>query len=59
MQGLKMLKVNLVNFHCLILYSDMIQSKYVEYIVVDSLHRINNSINEMYLAKWEHGIRNV
>jgi hypothetical protein len=28
-----MTKVNLVDFHCLTLYKDMIESKYYEYII--------------------------
>ena len=53
-----MRKVNLVDFHCLILYRDMINSDYYEYIIDGSLHWINNCLNDaMYLALWKSGIR--
>ena len=53
-----MTKLNLVDFHCLILYKDMIESEYYEYVIDGSLHWINHSLhNAMYLAKWKSGIR--
>jgi hypothetical protein len=52
-----MLKVNLINFHCLILYKDMINSEYYDYIIDGSLHWINHSLNDaMYLAAWKRGM---
>jgi hypothetical protein len=52
-----MLKVNLVEFHCLIIYRDMLKN---EYIINSSLHWINNSLNDgVYLASWKSGIRNL
>lgn len=55
-----MLKVNLVDFHCLILYRDMIADEYYDYIIDGSLHWINKSLYDaMYLALWKNGIRNL
>lgn len=52
------MKVNLVNFHCLVLYKDMIETEYYDYTIDGSLHWINRSLNDaMYLAKWKNGIR--
>ncbi len=44
-----MAKVNLINFHILILYKDMIKNKY---ITEGKLHWINDSLYDaVYLAK--------
>ena len=48
-----MIKVNIIDFHCMILYKDMVQSEYNEYIISGSLHWINHSLHDaMYLARW-------
>jgi hypothetical protein len=48
-----MLKVNLIDFHCLVFYKDMLENKY---ILDGSLYWLNNSLtNAVYLAKWKRG----
>ena len=55
-----MLKVNLVDFHCLIIYKDIIENKYI--INNSSLHWLKNSLisDAVYLARWKYArIKNV
>ena len=54
MESFMMSKANLITFHCIIVYTDMIKSDYNQYTIDNGVHWITRFLGEdMYLAQWK------